>query len=65
MCRQPSANGKGRCRLHGGAIGSGAPRGERNGAYSHGRFTCEAIEERREMAALRRQLRKLITMMDD
>jgi len=39
--------------MHGGASGSGAPRGERNGNYKHGRFTCEAIAERR---AIRRFL---------
>jgi hypothetical protein len=27
-------------------------RGERNGSYSYGRFTCEAIERRRELNAL-------------
>jgi hypothetical protein len=31
--------------MHGGAPGSGAPRGERNGNYRHGRFTYEAIDE--------------------
>jgi len=32
--------------LHGGAQGSGAPKGEANGRYSHGLLTAEAIEER-------------------
>jgi hypothetical protein len=31
-CRSPATK-KGRCRLHGGANGSGAPPGERNGKY--------------------------------
>src|SRR5215471_7319229 len=33
----------GRCRLHGGARGSGAPAGERNGQYRHGERTKGAI----------------------
>lgn len=35
--------GKARCRLHGGANGSGAPKGEQNGMWKHGGFTSEAI----------------------
>jgi hypothetical protein len=38
-CRSPAVIGSRRCRMHGGAKGSGAPPGERNGAYRHGRFT--------------------------
>ncbi len=34
-CRLP-ATAKGRCRMHGGAKGSGGPEGERNGAWRHG-----------------------------
>ena len=45
-CQKPRAKGRTRCRLHGGAQGSGAPRGEANGRYSHGLLTAEAIEER-------------------
>src|ERR1700730_15291809 len=33
--RSPATK-KGRCRLHGGASGSGGPPGERNGQYCHG-----------------------------
>ncbi|WP_315974481.1 HGGxSTG domain-containing protein [Microvirga sesbaniae] len=46
-CQSPAVNGKSRCRMHGGSKGSGAPKGDRNGSYRHGLFTCEAIEERR------------------
>jgi hypothetical protein len=46
-CQSPVVKGKTRCRMHGGANGSGAPSGERNGNYRHGRFTAEAIRERR------------------
>jgi glucans biosynthesis protein len=38
--------------MHGGAKGSGAPKGSRNGSFKHGAFTCEAIEERRNMREL-------------
>jgi hypothetical protein len=38
--------------MHGGAKGSGAPKGRENGNYKHGQFTCEAIETRREIPAL-------------
>src|SRR5271166_802951 len=48
-CQKPAAKGKKRCRLHGGAEGSGAPCGERNGSYRHGLFTREAIAERRAL----------------
>jgi hypothetical protein len=48
--------GKRRCRMHGGAYGSGAPRGKRNGNYRHGFYTAEAIAERRAVRALIREL---------
>jgi hypothetical protein len=38
--------------MHGGAIGSGAPSGKRNGMYRHGRYTAQAIAERRAVRAL-------------
>jgi hypothetical protein len=33
--------------MHGGAPGSGGPKGARNGNYKHGRYTAEAIASRR------------------
>jgi hypothetical protein len=30
-CQSPAVAGKTRCRMHGGAAGSGAPKGKRNG----------------------------------
>jgi hypothetical protein len=56
-CLRPAANGKGRCQLHGGAKGSGGPRGARNGNYRHGRRTREAEAERQALRALLRELR--------
>jgi hypothetical protein len=58
-CRCPVVRGKNRCRMHGGAHGSGAPKGPRNGNYKHGRYTAEAIAERRELMAFIREARKL------
>jgi uncharacterized protein YjcR len=45
--------------MHGGAPGSGAPRGNKN-ALKHGRFTREAIEERRRLRDLLRKSRTLL-----
>jgi hypothetical protein len=33
--------------MHGGADGSGAPRGSKNGNYKHGRYTQEVAAARR------------------
>ena len=44
--------------MHGGAKGSGAPEGKRNGRYRHGTFTREALEARRLLAGLIRQARE-------
>ena len=62
-CRSPAVAGKKRCRMHGGAAGSGAPRGNKN-ALKHGRHTREAIEERRQLRALLRQSRSLIQQIE-
>ncbi len=40
-CRCPAIKGKARCRVHGGARGSGAPRDNLN-ALKHGETTAEA-----------------------
>ncbi|HTB03758.1 MAG TPA: HGGxSTG domain-containing protein [Bradyrhizobium sp.] len=47
-CRAPAVRGKRRCRMHGGAPGSGARCGNQN-ARRHGLFTGEAIAERKEI----------------
>ncbi len=52
-------SGKARCRMHGGAKGSGAPKGKRNGAYRHGLHTAEMVEAKREIAAINRAWREL------
>jgi hypothetical protein len=60
-CRSPAVRGKARCRMHGGARGSGAPIGNRN-ALRHGRYSSQTIKERREIRALLCACRELIEM---
>jgi hypothetical protein len=60
-CRAPAVSGKRRCRMHGGAGGSGAPRGNRN-AFKHGLHTAEAKAQRKAVRALLRRARE---MLDD
>jgi hypothetical protein len=57
-CQSPVVQGRKRCRMHGGAHGSGAPSGERNGNYRHGLYTAEAIAERKATRAWLRSLRR-------
>src|SRR6266436_3585597 len=59
-CRSPATK-KGRCRLHGGASGSGGPPGKRNGQYRHGERTKAAIAERQKFSALLKMLRAGLT----
>ena len=61
-CRSPAGRGKRRCRMHGGAPGSGAPSGNQN-ARRHGRFTGDAIAERRQIEALLGEAWKLLLEM--
>ena len=65
-CRSPAVTGRRRCRMHGGAPGSGGPKGARNGNYKHGRYAAETIASRRwlkdqirEVRALTKRLRQL------
>ena len=62
-CRSPAVRGKRRCRMHGGAPGSGAPKRNRN-ARRHGLFTRNAIAERRQIRALLGEARKLLQTME-
>lgn len=61
-CRSP-AMPNWRCRMHGGK-NTGAPRGNQN-ARKHGRYSAEAIERRRELAALMRSMRGLLQKADE
>ncbi|GLI91094.1 HGGxSTG domain-containing protein [Methylocystis echinoides] len=62
-CQAPAVTGKTRCRMHGGAAGSGAPKGNRN-ALKNGRFTREAIARRKALRSLIRQARKLVEQIE-
>ena len=48
-----------RCRMHGGAKGSGAPKGNKN-ALKHGRYTAKAQAERKGLSALLREARSVL-----
>ena len=48
--------------MHGGAMGSGAPTGNRN-ALKHGRYTKAAIAERRTLNRLMRDATRLLAEM--
>jgi len=61
-CNSPAVQGKKRCRMHGGARGSGAPRGNQN-ALKQGRFTRAVFAERQRIRELVRQARKLVAQI--
>jgi hypothetical protein len=52
----------GRCRMHGGKA-PGAPKGNSH-PLRHGRYTAEAIAERRELMALLRDMKGLVEQVD-
>lgn len=62
LCRSPAVRGRKRCRMHGGARGSGAPRANQN-ARKHGLFTRNALAERRRIQELLGETRKLLEEM--
>jgi glucans biosynthesis protein len=49
--------------MHGGAPGSGAPRGNKN-AIKHGLYTKEAKAQRRQISELMRQSSKLLLQIE-
>jgi len=55
-------SGKRRCRMHGGATGSGARVGNRN-ALKHGRYSRATVEFRRRMQELLREASELIEIV--
>ncbi len=62
-CKSPAVLGKKRCRMHGGAKGSGAPVGNQN-ALKHGLYTEKAIQERKAIRQLIRDAEALIEEID-
>jgi hypothetical protein len=66
-CKNPIVTGRKRCRMHGGAAGSGAPTGKRHGNYRHGRFSKEylaAARRGREQLRLVARLGEILGMFD-
>jgi glucans biosynthesis protein len=59
-CRQAAVRERSRCRMHGGAKGSGGPRGERNGRFTHGHHTREAKAIRKVIRARVREIKALL-----
>ena len=58
-CRSPAVAGKSRCRMHGGARGSGEPKGNQN-ALKHGMYTRENLEVQRRVRDLLRESKAFI-----
>ena len=58
-CMAPAVAGKKRCRMHGGAPGSGAPHGNQN-ARKHGLYTREAKATNRVIRAVILKAKKLL-----
>ena len=61
QCGAPAVTGWKVCRHHG--AGGGAPSGERNGNYRHGRYTREAIALRKALTMLLKESRDLIAAL--
>ena len=59
LCRAPAVSGKLRCRMHGGAKGSGGQEGNQN-ALKHGMYTKEKLEERKKMTQLLQAARQTL-----
>jgi hypothetical protein len=55
-CMAPAVTGMNRCRMHGGAPGSGAPLGNRN-AFKHGHYARAAVDVRRWVWEIARRAR--------
>jgi hypothetical protein len=59
-CRQAAVKGRSRCRMHGGAKGSGGPRGDHNGRFTNGLHTREAKAIRKVIRARVREFKALL-----
>ena len=58
-CRSPAVRGKRRCRMHGGAAGSGGQAGNKN-ALKHGMRAAEVAGLRRAVRELLAEARELV-----
>lgn len=61
-CASPAVKGRKRCRMHGGAKGSGAPKGNRN-AFKTGLYTAEERDLRELIRELSKESKQLIEKM--
>jgi glucans biosynthesis protein len=59
-CKQAAVTGRARCRMHGGARGSGGPCGDRNGNFKYGLWTVENVEMRKAVRLKIRGTRALL-----
>lgn len=58
-CQAPAVSGKTRCRMHGGARGSGAPKGNQN-ALRHGDYSGAFLRQIGEARLLARDATKFL-----
>jgi hypothetical protein len=58
-CLSPAVSGRQRCRMHGGAKGSGAPKGNGN-ALKAGLYTAERLAMRRRVGLIMQTGKKLL-----
>ena len=63
-CQAPAVRGKARCRVHGGARGTGAPIGNTN-ALKHGMYTKAALEEQRALRQFMREMEESLREIED
>jgi hypothetical protein len=63
-CKQAAVTGRARCRMHGGAKGSGGPRGDRNGNFKHGLWTADSVETRKAVQLQIQETRRLLQEMN-
>lgn len=61
-CQAPAVRCKKRCRMHGGAMASGVPKGNQN-ALKHGMYTRESLEFQKHVRELLREGKKLIEQL--
>lgn len=62
-CQAPAVQGKRRCRMHGGALRSGAPHGNQN-ALKSGTHTREMMEQRQAVNALLKRSRQMLDELE-
>ena len=58
-CKSPAVAGKKRCRMHGGAKGSGAPKGNQN-ALKHGLYSQETKDFNQQIQQLLKDSKEFI-----